>query len=185
MKTKILLIILGCTISTTLNSQILFNLFRKVEINRLVKKQGVYVGYERGIYDVFEVGSDNQRKRVIGKKVTINGITSGLQYNLRENIGCYNIGYYRQKSHVGMTYGFEISGVTNFKEIQPTFSPLIGFKISGFHIQSGYKFIYPVLSDISSNTFFFRIRFTINQHTEWKLIRDYNEPKKKGKKKKK
>jgi hypothetical protein len=84
-----------------------------------------------------------------------------------------------------MTYGFEISGVTNFKEIQPTFSPLIGFKISGFHIQSGYKFIYPVLSDISSNTFFFRIRFTINQHTEWKLIRDYNEPKKKGKKKKK
>lgn len=169
-------------ISTDLNSQILFNLFRKIEVNRLVKKQGVYIGYERGLYDIFEVGSDYQRKRVIGKKVTINGITFGLQYNLRENIGCYNLGYYHQKNHVGMTYGAEITGVTNFKEIQPALSPLIGFKISGFHLQSGYKFIYPVLSDISSNTFFFRIRFTINQHTEWKLIRDYNEPKKKSKK---
>lgn len=136
----------------------------------ITKKRGVYIGYERGLYDVLQFGMEFQRKKTAIKEINTNALCFGFGYNLKYNILGYDISYWHKQGTFGLTYGADAFMVTDFKKMSLGIAPVIGFRFSGFHLQTGYKFISSKTNGVEANNFFIRLRFTIHKETD----RDFN-----------
>ena len=136
----------------------------------ITKKRGVYIGYERGLYDVLQFGMEFQRKKTAIKEVNTNALCFGFGYNLKHNILDYSVSYWHKQGTFGLTYGADAIFLTDFKNSNFGIAPVIGFRFSGFHLQTGYKFLPKGKEDVEANNFFIRLRFTIHKETD----RDFN-----------
>lgn len=136
----------------------------------ITKKRGVYIGYERGLYDVLQFGMEFQRKKTAIKEINTNALCFGFGYNLRHNILDYTVSYWHKQGTFGLTYGADALFLTDFKKSNFGIAPVVGFRFSGFHLQTGYKFLPKGKEDVESNRFFIRLRFTIHKETD----RDFN-----------
>ena len=141
----------------------------------ITKKRGVYIGYERGLYDVLQFGMELQRKKMAIKEINTNALCFGFGYNLKYNILDYSISYWHKQGTFGLTYGADVIFLTDFKKSNFGIAPVFGFRFSGFHLQTGYKFLSKAKTDVESNNFFIRLRFTIHKKTD----RDFNWKRKK------
>ena len=140
----------------------------------ITKKRGVYIGYERGLYDVLGFGMEFQRKKMAIKEINTNALCFGFGYNLRHNILSYDISYWHKQGTFGLTYGADAIFLTDFSKMNLGIAPVIGFRFSGFHLQTGYKFLPKGKEEVESNNFFIRLRFTIHKETD----REFNWKKK-------
>ena len=52
----------------------------------ITKKRGVYLGYERGLYDVAGFGMEFQRKKMAIKEINTQAFLFGVNYNFKYNI---------------------------------------------------------------------------------------------------
>lgn len=140
--------------------------FKLKDASLITKKRGVYLGYERGLYDVAGFGMEFQRKKMAIKEINTQAVLFGVNYNIKHNLLGYDISYWRKDGVIGLTYGTDAIMVTDFKKMSLGLAPVVGFRFSGFHLQTGYKFLSNRSGGIEANKFFIRLRFTIHKKTD-------------------
>ena len=167
MKLKNSLILLSICLSANLFSQSFENISLLHSINKIdipkvkSQKSGPYIGYQRGKYDIIEFGAEMQLKKIRLKNPIVNGFRFGANYAIKENVLGFDLCYWRQEARLGLTYGGILSHRTNFDVSRIGFSPVIGFRILQFHLQTGYTFYTRAASFENLNTFFIALKFTL------------------------
>ena len=105
-------------------------------------KFGPYIGLQRGAYTSIEFGAEYQLKTLAWFKPTTHAAHFGFNYNLFHNV-------------LGADYTRSTLG----------FTPLIGFKFSQLHLQTGYNFLLTASPPKAVNGFFVSLRFVFIQNT--------------------
>ena len=143
--------------------------FRKKPIELKAKKTGPYIAWQRGKYNVGEFGFERQYKSTSLKKTTTNAFHMGFNYNFKQNVLGYDIGYWRQQGQLGFTFGGNLVLRTNFDETRVGIAPVVGFKLFQFHLQTGYHFLTPARNFDNTNFFFVSLRFVLVKDREYDM----------------
>jgi len=125
------------------------------------KKAGPYFGFQKGKYNLIEFGGEFQHKQIKLKHPTTNAIRFGTNYDFKESVLGFDLGYWRQQARIGLTYGAILSHRTNFETSRVGFAPVIGFRLMQFHLQTGYTFYGKAESFTNINRFFIALKFTL------------------------
>jgi hypothetical protein len=153
---------------------------KKPLIDMTIIKSGPYFGIQRGAYAVIELGAERQWKQVTLKTAETQALHTGLNYNFLQNVLGYDLGYWAKPKRIGMTYGANLVFRTNFNESRIGLTPVIGYKLFGFHLQTGYHLLTPATDFTETNRLFVSLRFVwINQR---ELVNNQKKDKKKEKK---
>lgn len=157
------------------------NPFKKKQLLDIsVKKTGPYFGLQRGKHTVLELGVERQWKQIKLKTAKTQALHMGFNYNFKYNVLGYDIGYWNKPSRIGLTYGGNLVMRTDFDETRIGFAPVLGYKLFGFHLQTGYHFLTPATDFIETNRFFVSLRFVwINdREVDWgkKKKKDNKDP---------
>jgi hypothetical protein len=134
---------------------------KKSLIDPSVQKLGPYFGIQQGRFTVGEIGMEFQHKDIRLKKPKTNAAHLGLGYNIPNNALQINGGYWHKPSRFDLTYGADICLRSDFDTERFGISPVIGYKVFGFHIRAGYMFLTPSTSFIETNTLFINLRFIL------------------------
>lgn len=126
-----------------------------------VQKNGLYFGLQQGRYTFGELGTEIQFKKVKLKNPITHGIQFGAEYNLFENVLGFNVGGYRKPGRFDFTYGANILYRSDFEEHRFAVGPSLGYKVFGFHIQTGYLFHTPAENFEAINTLYISARFLL------------------------
>jgi hypothetical protein len=126
-----------------------------------VVKTGPYFGVQRGKYTAIEIGMQRQWKNVKLRNAETQALHTGFNYALSNHVLGYEIGYWTKQSRLALTYGLHFDFRTNFDQSRVGFSPVIGYKISLLHLQTGYTFLTPSALFTETNRFFIRLRLTL------------------------
>ncbi len=125
------------------------------------KKSGPYFGYQRGKYDVFELGGEFQHKKIAFTHPKTFALSFGTNYSFKENVLGFDLRYWYQQARIGLTYGVYASHRTNFDESRIGIAPAIGFRLLQFHLQAGYTFYSNATNFDNYNDFFISLKFTL------------------------
>lgn len=142
---------------------------RKPLIDVSVRKLGPYFGLQQGRFTVGEIGMELQYKNIKIKKPKTHGFHTGLEYNIPNNALGLNLGYWHKPGRVDLTYGFDVALRSNFNDTRFGFSPVIGYKLFGFHLRAGYMFLTPSTIFTETNNLFINLRFILvnNRKVQW------------------
>ena len=132
-----------------------------------VRKSGPYFGVQRGLFWVGEVGGEMQFKKVKLIKPITQAIHTGVNYNFTQNVLGYDAGYWVKFGRFNFTYGGNVIMRTDFKQTSVGFAPVVGFKLTQFHIQTGYNFLTPSSTKALTNTYFIALRFVLINNRDW------------------
>ena len=133
----------------------------KKKFNIEVKKTGPYIGVQRGKYTVAEFGVERQWKKVKLSSSINQALHMGINYNFKYNVLGYDLGYWIKPNRIGLTYGGNLVLRTDFTKYRIGFTPVIGFKLVGFHLQTGYHFLSRSVNFTETNTFFISLRYVL------------------------
>ncbi len=134
---------------------------RRRLLNIEITKTGPYFGIQRGEYTVLEIGVERQWKKVRIRKPTIHAAHAGFNYNFKYNMLGYDMGYWYKPNRIGLTYGGNIFFRTNFDDTRVGLAPVIGFKFSLLHLQTGYHIMARLPDNFETNKFFISLRIGI------------------------
>lgn len=126
-----------------------------------VRKSGPYFGIQRGKYTILELGGEMQWKQVKLKSPVTHAVHTGFNYNFKYNVLGYDLGYWVKPSRLGLTYGGNLVLRTDFDENRLGFAPVLGYKLFGFHLQTGYHFLSRSYTFTETNGFFVSLRFVL------------------------
>jgi hypothetical protein len=151
---------------------------RKPLIDVRVKKTGPYIGWQQGKYAALEFGGERQWKQIKLRDPITHAAHMGFNYNFRQNVLGFDIGYWVKPHRLSLTYGANLFLRTDFDRNKVGLAPVLGFKFWILHLQSGYQ-IMSAPKEINTNTFFISLRIGIinDRQVEW------NRDKKKKKRK--
>ena len=124
------------------------------------RKSGPYIGFQKGKYNLFEFGGEVQFKKIKLVHPSIHAFRLGTTYDVIENALGFDGAYWFKHSRFGLTYGGVLSYRTDFTYSGVAIAPLIGFKLTQFHLQVGYNFVDPNSKFIPMNRFFIALKFT-------------------------
>jgi hypothetical protein len=141
---------------------------RKPLLEPSVRKMGPYIGLQRGLYTVGEIGMEFQYKDINFRKPKTHGLHAGLEYNIPNNALGFNAGYFHKPSRLDLTYGFDVALRSNFKAERYGISPVIGYKLFGLHIRAGYMFLTPSKIFTETNQLFVNVRFIMVNNRKFK-----------------
>jgi hypothetical protein len=116
---------------------------------------------QRGEYLILELGVEQQWKKIKLKTAKTQALSTGFNYNFKYNVLGYDAGYWIKPSRVGLTYGANVIFRTNFDENRVGIAPVVGYKLYGFHFQTGYHFLTPASNFDETNRFFISLRFVL------------------------
>jgi len=150
---------------STVEAQNTNHLGRRVLLNVSVKKTGPYLGYSRGLQDLFEIGAEYQFKKIKLIHPKVHGLHFGFNYNFKHNALGFTAGYWYKAGRLGLTFGGDVVHRTNFNESRFGLGPALGYRLLGFHLQAGYHLLTPSKT-FETNTFFIRLRFTFVQNRD-------------------
>jgi len=133
-----------------------------------VIRTGPYIGIQKGNYFNVECGFERQWKdlKFLGSKTT--ALYGGLNLNLKNGIIGTDIGGWKKLGFLGITYGGAINYRTNFTIYKVGFSPMIGIKLSKFHLQVGYEFLFPTKTELETNEFVISLRYKLTSQKKIK-----------------
>lgn len=157
----------------------LTNPFKKKGLDVTVIKTGPYFGLQRGKYTILELGVERQWKNIKLKTAKTQALHMGFNYNFKYNVLGYDIGYWNKPSRIGLTYGGNLVMRTDFDETRIGIAPVLGYKLYGFHLQTGYHFLTPATDFIETNRFFVSLRFVWINDREVDFDRNKKNKKKK------
>lgn len=160
MKSKYIIVFFLFIFHFQLNANIIPNPF---QIN--LHKFGPYIGLQRGAYTSIEFGAEYQLKKLAWIKPTTQAIHFGFNYNLFHNVLGYDLGYWMKRGRFNLTYGANLIYRTDYSHSALGFTPLIGFKFSQLHLQTGYNFLMSAYQPTAVNGFFISFRFVFIQNT--------------------
>ena len=138
-----------------------FNRFPDLKTKINIHKSGPYVGLQKGLFNVVELGGEYQWKKVKWVKPKTFSVNAGMNYNFQENVLGYDAGFWFKTGRLNLTYGAAICYRTDFTRGEIGFAPIIGFKLAQFHLQTGCIFFAAPMSYIKTNTFFISLRFVL------------------------
>ena len=133
-----------------------------------VRKLGPYFGIQAGRYYVGEIGMETQYKNIKIFKPKTNAFNVGLEYNIPNNTLGISTGYWHKPSRFDLTYGLDFVLRTNFDDERYGVSPVIGYKIFGFHIRAGYMFLTSSSTFHKTNQLFVNLRFLLVNNRKFK-----------------
>ena len=133
----------------------------KLKIKR--HKYGVLAGLERGQYSFLELGVEYQDKKLKIANAPTYSINGLMTYHFKHHVLGYQMGGWYRIGRANLTYGANLHFLTSFTENKVGVSPAIGYKLIGFHFQTGYKFFTKSNPDFEHNTFFVSLRYFISQ----------------------
>lgn len=166
-------LLLGCFCWTApLKSQV-SSIGRSANFSSLgidLKKFGPYLGLQRGKYSSLEFGVEYQLKELALFLPETHALHGGFNYDLSNNVLGYEAGYWFKKGRLNLSYGANLIFRTDYSNNAFGLSPLIGFKLAQFHLQTGYNFLPSAPDNMMVNRFFISLRFVIVQ--KWKLSLD-------------
>lgn len=132
-------------------------------------KSGPYIGYQRGAFNVLELGYEGQFKRVkLIKPVTLSA-HAGFNYNLFQNVLGYDMGGWGKVGRLNLTFGANAVLRTDFSNTKVGLAPVVGFKFGPLHLQTGYHFLSNRAIPMATNTFFVSLHFTFIQNRKIKV----------------
>ncbi|PKR81978.1 hypothetical protein CW751_01170 [Brumimicrobium salinarum] len=161
-KTVFFIVVLSCC-------SLLFAQNKKPLIQPSVRKLGPYFGIQQGRFTVGEIGMEAQFKNIRFKKPKTHGVHGGLEYNIPNNALGFNLGYWHKPSRVDLTYGVDLAVRSNFETERFGFSPVIGYKLFGFHLRAGYMFLTPSETFTKTNSLFINLRFILVNNRKFRL----------------
>lgn len=126
-----------------------------------ISKSGPYIGLQKGPFMNLEIGYEYQWKKVKFIKPTSNSLHSGISYNYFNNVFGYEVGYYNRTGRANFTYGINAVYLTDFVHNRFGITPVIGYKLFGFHLQAGYNLLTPLTNFKNVNGPFLSLRFFI------------------------
>lgn len=132
-----------------------------------IRKAGFYIGYQRGKFDNAEIGFERQWKHVKLLHPKTFALHAGLNYNFINNTIGYEVGGYRKTGRMEFTYGANVLYYTDFTHNRIGFTPVIGYKLYGFHLQAGVNLLTPSPNFKDVNSFFLSLRFFVMK--EWRM----------------
>lgn len=106
------------------------------------RNTGIILGWQRGRYTFIEMGVEAHWRKISLLKPHIIGATANMEYNFGNNVLGYKAGAWMKRGRINLTYGANISYLTNFKEGHRFgFGPSVGFRLLGFHLLNGFNFL--------------------------------------------
>lgn len=141
---------------------------KKPWLDPSVRKMGPYFGIQQGEFTVGEIGMEMQFKDIRLIKTKTNSFHAGVEYNIPNNALGFNAGYFHKPSRVDLTYGLDVALRSNFKEERYGISPVIGYKIFGFHVRVGYMLLTPSKTFVDTNELFINLRFILVNNRKFK-----------------
>lgn len=151
------LFLLLTSIGNTQEKKIFPDLKTKISIH----KSGAYIGFQKGLYNVVELGGEYQWKKVKWIKPKTYSVNAGMNYNFQDNVLGYDTGFWFKTGRLNLTYGAHVCYRTDFTRGEVGFAPIIGFKFAQFHLQTGYNFLSNSSTYIRTNTLFISLRFVM------------------------
>nr|WP_299202212.1 hypothetical protein [uncultured Brumimicrobium sp.] len=142
---------------------------KKPLIDPHVRKMGPYFGIQQGEFTVGEIGMELQFKDIRWVKTKTNSFHVGLEYNIPNNVLGLNAGYFHKPSRVDLTYGVDVALRSNFNEERYGISPVLGYKLFGFHLRVGYMFLTPSKTFTETNQLFINLRFILVNNRKMQL----------------
>jgi len=124
-------------------------------------RTGPYIGIQKGNYLNLELGFERQWKDLKFFGSNTSALYGGMNYNLFNGVIGADIGGWKKLGFLGITYGGSILFRTDFVSSKAGFSPAIGIKISKFHFQTGYQFLFPRDNNLKTNEFYLSLRYKI------------------------
>ena len=148
--------------SSSCFSQLNYAASSVIDVPKLkVRKTGPYIGIQQGKYNLIEFGGELQHKKVKLVRPDIHGFRLGFNYDFKSNVLGYEAGYWYQQSRVGLTYGALMSYYTNFDQGRIGIAPVLGFRLTQFHLQTGFHFRKNSEVFQEVNTFFIALKFVL------------------------
>jgi len=144
--------------------------FKKFEFKKLyVLKSGSYIGLQQGKYQAIEFGQELQWKRIKLKNSRAYAGNFGFDYDFKERVIGFKTGFWFKKGKFNLTYG--VNGVyrSNFSKNRIGGGPVIGFKIIGLHLQTGYNFLTESVNFTNTNQLYISLRYVFISSRDYKL----------------
>ena len=146
------------------NLKVFANPFPK-PININLHKFGPYLGLQRGEFTSLEFGAEYQFKTLAWVKPTTQAVHFGFNYNLFHNVLGYDFGYWMKRGRFNLSYGANVIYRTDYNRSALGVTPLIGYKFSQLHLQTGYNILLNSIKPNAVNGFFISLRFVFIQNT--------------------
>lgn len=102
---------------------------------------GAILGVQRGKYTFFEFGAEHHWRTISLKNPRIYALSANAAYNPGQNVLGYNASFWMKKGRVNLTYGFNTAYYTDFTHARYGGGPMVGFRLLGFHLNTGYNFL--------------------------------------------
>jgi hypothetical protein len=135
-----------------------------------LEKFGPYLGLQRGKFSSLEFGVEYQLKELALFKPETQAVHAGVNYDLSNNVLGYEAGYWFKKGRMNLSYGANLIFRTDYSTNALGISPVVGFKLAQFHLQTGYNYLPSAPSSMLVNRFFISLRFVFIQ--KWKFSLD-------------
>jgi hypothetical protein len=148
-----------------------------------IRKQrfGTILGLQRGEITNFTVGAEWQFKKKALLHPSEWATNFSLEYNFGNNILGYRLGAYHKKGRVALTYGGSLCYLTDFEEGGSLgITPNIGFKLLGFHLNTGYNFMFTSDNLKKYNSFYVGLVYYFPVSSDTDIIRNKKKKKDKG-----
>ncbi len=149
MKIRVLLFLLGIITSPIVQAQYLpqspefFGPYRPEVMQAKLKQRnfGAILGVQRGRYTFFEFGAEQHWRTISLTNPRIVALGANAAYNFGNNVIAYNAFVWHKRGRINLTYGANLTYLTNFENDRFGGGPMVGFRLLGFHLNTGYNFL--------------------------------------------
>ena len=134
-----------------------------------VNKYGTLVGIQRGKQSFIELGIEKQKKQIKLSDPNTIAWNSLLEYSWDANALGLKFGSWYKTGRMGLTYGLNALGTSNFTKYNFGIAPQIGFKIIGFHAMASYNLFAIQKNTFNYNTLHISIRYYISRDRDYDI----------------
>jgi len=148
------------------------------------RNYGAQLGFQRGEYNFLEMGFEHHWRTISLTRPRMFSAGGSFGYNFWDNTAEYKVGVWYKWGRIALTYGSNLVYATNFKQGKLGVAPVVGFRLLGFHLTTGYNIFFNGDEAFTEfNRFYVSLRyyFPIDNTFKW---RKNNKNKKKDKKEK-
>ncbi len=105
------------------------------------RNYGVILGVQRGQSTFIEFGSEIHWRKVRLTNPRLLALTGNVSYNIANNVLGYQAGFWTKRGRIALTLGANAAYFTDFDKGSFALDPSVGFRLLGFHLNTGYYFL--------------------------------------------
>lgn len=134
------------------------------------RNYGAQLGFQRGAYSYLEMGVEHHWRKISLTKPTMLSVGGSFGYNFWDNLAEYKAGFWYKWGRIALTYGGNLVYATDFKKGRIGVAPVAGFRLLGFHLTTGYNFLWGDDEFDRYNNFYVSLRyfFQVDNKFTWK-----------------